>query len=164
MAYVNPLRDPRDRCDPGRQVPLFRDVSQVMRRPMTPPPAAAPVILGSAPGCGGYNPSALDLARDEVAGAEASLRDIFAAYKSACAALGDANRRVRPCETPAFIVKAVLAAGGSIRPVVWTDEQMRERKSAAFRRLNEMRARLRAADRRLRDARAALVALVGEGV
>lgn len=161
MAYANRLHDPRDKFDPGRQVPLFRPASAVMRRPAAAPPTSAPFIVGITPGHAAAIPSALDLAQQEVRNALAALGETFRAYRTACGQLGEANRRTIDTGTPAFIRAAVERAGGFIAPVILTAEEVRERRATAMRRINHLRAALRRCDRRLAAARAALAGLEG---
>lgn len=144
-------------ANPIRQMPLFRPASEVFGSPALNGRAPAPAlrVVPTQPRHA-YNPTAREQAEHVLHCAEARVRELRAAYVVARQGIGEANRTVLPSSQPAPILRAILAAGGTVEPRRLSPEQVRARKSAAFKLLNKRRTELRAAEQALAAACAAL--------
>lgn len=140
-------RDPRAVMNTLRSTPLVRSISGLLDRPVHPVAPVAPLggaIAGIAP------PTPRELAERALRNAEAELRSAERTYTAARRGIGEANRTH---------TAGVMSRGRVLMPPrPFTPERIRERKSVAFRLLNQRRADLRAAMCRVAEARAALAA------
>ncbi len=137
--------------NPLRSIPTFRPAAILIRVPA--PAAAAPAIPTAAPGHAYRTPTAAVLLQQDLANAEARLRDASRVYDVARAGIGEANRRTLPDTLPTFI-RAQM--GQPIAPVTLSAERVRQRKAYAFRLFNQRRGELARARRAVGAARAAL--------
>ncbi len=140
MHYVGRRRS---ETDPLASIPLVRPAS-ILRLDWVPTPPT-PVLLGPCP----YPPLAPQVLRErELANAHARLHEAERLVVAARAGIGDANRTH---------TAPVMDGGRVVYPALrFSAERRRQRRSQAFRMLNQRRRELGAARRRVDAARAAL--------
>ncbi len=135
-------RDPRAQINTLRSLPLFRTAASVFGTPAAAPVLApAPVVhLVERPA------TVLELAQAALQLAEGARHNARIEYVAARRSIGASNR-------------ASLPATRFSKVVLFTSEQVRQRRATAFRAFNRCAVQLRVADRQVAEALASLAAV-----